>query len=120
MPSACHGVLPLFVVLCCAGLACSHMDHITADATALFLAAESGNHEEVRKHIMGGQSVNVHDPQSGRTPLHLAAAAWHFQTSWLMLATPWNRSDDFAIFHSRVRAHSGVLRRPTRAGWRCS
>ena len=55
MPSACHGVLPLFVVLCCAGLACSHMGHITADATALFLAAESGNHEEVR--VSAGTSL---------------------------------------------------------------
>eukprot|EP01047_Picozoa_sp_COSAG01_P018017 COSAG01_NODE_966_length_12397_cov_146.646528_15_plen_323_part_00 len=64
-------------------------------------AAHMGDHERVRALMEAGISANTYDA-AGLSPLHLSASAGHYMVSWLLLATPWDTSDDYPIHRESV------------------
>jgi ankyrin repeat protein len=64
-------------------------------------AAHMGDHERVRALMEAGISANTYDA-AGLSPLHLSASAGHYMVSWLLLATPWDTSDDYPIRRESV------------------
>ena len=77
----------------------------------IYRAAATGSNEVVRELMQTGVDANV--PNSdGLLPLHIAAAAGHVATCWLLLATPWDLTDDFPVVNRVMteRAESEALR----------
>ena len=63
----------------------------------IFGAAETGAFEVVRELMESGVSANTAN-EFGLRPLHIAAAG-HVTTCWLLLATPWDLTDDFPVIN---------------------
>jgi ankyrin len=78
----------------------------------IYDAAAAGTHEVLRELMQAGADANAPDA-SGRMPLHLAAAAGHVTTCWVLLATPWDLTDDFPVTNRVLleRAESEAQRR---------
>ena len=78
----------------------------------IFEAAEAGSFELVREFMQSGVSANVAN-EYGLQPLHIAAAAGHVTTCWLLLATPWDLTDDFPVVNRVLdeRAEAVAARR---------
>eukprot|EP01043_Picozoa_sp_COSAG02_P000580 COSAG02_NODE_10_length_59045_cov_19.973365_29_plen_329_part_00 len=77
----------------------------------IYQAAAAGSHEVVRELMQSGVDANVANAD-GLRPLHIAAAAGHVTTCWLLLATPWDLTDDFPVLNRVMeeRAESEALR----------
>eukprot|EP01043_Picozoa_sp_COSAG02_P003213 COSAG02_NODE_77_length_40635_cov_56.355980_7_plen_322_part_00 len=77
----------------------------------IYQAAAAGSHEVVRELMQSGVDANVANGD-GMLPLHIAAAAGHVTTCWLLLATPWDLTDDFPVLNRVMeeRAKSEALR----------
>ena len=92
-------------------LSCASCAKLYEAPPDIYRAAATGSHEVVRELMQSGVDANV--PNSdGLLPLHIAAAAGHVTTCWLLLATPWDLTDDFPVVNRvmKERAENEALR----------